>query len=107
MNGYDMNFKNAEIVSQEYYTVKITARREKCPYENEDVFVDIDSLKWRENENKEIVLTLQEISDQLLKMGYLPVFYVVCDSATWGHIYYYGNYDDGQWTIYAETMGYA
>ena len=58
-------------------------------------------LKWQKAE--ENYLTLKEIKEQL---NGLPIR-VISDSALWGYIYEYGNYNDGKWYLYAMTKGYA
>ena len=71
------------------------------------VLVDPEELDWRENEKMPIILTLREIGEQLLALGYEPPFYVWEEGPLEGTIYQYGNYDPPQWLEHGQTKGFA
>lgn len=74
---------------------------------SEDLFIDVEQLKWRDHEESEPELTLREVSDQLIKLGYSGVFYVWTELGLSGEIYQFGNYDPPMWVKHGETKGYA
>lgn len=54
----------------------------------------------------DVWVSLGEIRDQLAKKG-IDFFTVYNDDPMHGSIYMYGNYTDGKFYLYGETMGYA
>ena len=60
----------------------------------------IEDLTW--NKGEEDYLTLKEIAEQVK----FPIR-VIMDYGLEGHIYEYGNYNDGKWHLYGITKGYA
>lgn len=78
------------------------------------VIVPCWDLEWRnpyedgDDYDLPLFLTLKEISDQLISLGYKPVFYVWHEMGMSGTIYRYGNYDEiNYWTEHGKTKGYA
>lgn len=71
-----------------------------------EVFVDIDKLTWREEEEGQL-LTLGEISTQLNQLGYERVYYVWIEMGLSGVIYQYGNYEPPSWQEHGKTRGFA
>ena len=73
--------------------------------------VDPLKLTWHIMEftevDKEERLTLKEISQQLLRLGYKSVLYVWEETPLEGTIYQYGNYEDRSWVIHGTTKGFA
>lgn len=80
--------------------------------DGKEVIVDPDELKWPRYDGGQDVgvyesLTLKEISNQLIALGYHRVFYVWVELGLSGQIYQYGNYDPHEWAEHGTTRGYA
>lgn len=70
----------------------------------DDKIIDKDTLKWRHESNGSIVLTLNEISEQI---NTEDIIYVWIESGLSGAIYMFGNYEDKMWCKHGTTRGFA
>lgn len=65
-------------------------------------------LKWEYDDMLNMgYLTLKQISDQLIALGYGETFTVIQEDCLDGCIYTYGNYNPESWILTGKTMGYA
>ena len=71
-----------------------------------EILVNPDELTWNYDEEIGEYLTLQEISEQLISLGYDIVFYVWVELGLSGKIYQFGNHGMF-WELHGETQGYA
>lgn len=72
-----------------------------------ELIVGLDELKWRIDGGCEEFLTLKDISEQLIKLGYGRTYYVWYETGLRGVIYQYGNYEPPTWVQHGTTKGYA
>ena len=70
------------------------------------VLVKSDELTWNHDDESGKYLTLDEISDQLIGLGYDFTFYVWKEIGLRGKIYQFGNHGLF-WEEHGETKGYA
>lgn len=76
----------------------------------DDVIVDNNILSWHEedySEHGERYISLNEISEQLLKIYEEDVIYVWEEKPSEGLIYQYGNSTIRKWQEHGRTKGYA
>lgn len=70
----------------------------------EDRIIDNNELKWRNEDNGGIELTLNEIADQINTQS---IIYVWIELALRGEIFLYNNESNYKWHEHGTTKGYA
>lgn len=64
-------------------------------------------LPYRNEDNGSKFITLEEITRYVLSNLNLSNFEVRFESARFGAVFNYGNYEEGKWTLHAITNGYS
>lgn len=72
--------------------------------------LNLNALQWHkdgESPDESVYLTLDEIAEQMNKLGCFPPFMLIQEMPLSGYIYQWGNYSDHAWHNHGKTRGYA
>jgi hypothetical protein len=89
---------NERLIFKDIFLIRIIANDG-----DKEMLVDKNKLIWRTRGNEE-VLALEEISNQLTRLGYNKPFFVWSELGLSGEIY---RFTHDEWKLHGETKGFS